>query len=252
MLRCAVLALLALVSLPGAAHARCKPSGLTAWPPAGEVGISPLIAVTGYAMDAMVAKEHAARVRLLDAQSGQRVPLVEWTAQSAGYRTHQVLLKPDRPLKLGHRYRLEVKAGKTWQGGKVTADRPFAPARGPDGVPIEWRVRDWPQAAPAWRQRPVDGPIETQQFGCGPAVQARVPVAVAGSAAFLVQLEGEADAHQALVVPQEGTLILGHGMCAGPFTMAESRYAAVLVPVDAAGQEGQAQTVYLTAGAAAP
>lgn len=258
-----VIALAALAA--GQAQAKCASRSVSLWPsPQHTLPPTPLFAVTGYGLDRDLIVHAGERIRLVDAE-GEAHPLKVVALHPEGYRTRQVLLRPVEPLKVGARYRLQVRReDQLWddKADKIkTRLNPFGDLTVWSGG--EQRQAAWVVKAPAsseaprWRAEPEDQTIHVRHFGCGPAMGPGdggqgMPVALEASpgAAMRVKLipEGGGEAQEALVpLSDEGTIAIGHGMCSGAFTLdPNGRYEVTLTPTNLSGQAGEARQIRYT------
>ncbi|MFN3198112.1 MAG: hypothetical protein ACE366_06810 [Bradymonadia bacterium] len=260
----AFLAALLVACAASTAHSKCSSSGVWTWPASGAtVPPQPLIAITGYANDKGVALDAIKRVRLID-QKGKAQSLKVVSVHAEGYRTAQVILTPTQPLKAGGRYRVQTKREKYVYDEKTNTGRQvmqgFKTLRTYDAEageerPVKWTVgAAFEGDAPRWTLKPTDQVLGRTEFGCGPAMgpgeDGRGMAAGAageGPIAFRVTLEakvGGAPAQTALVVPNEGNVQVGHGMCSGTFQLdSKQAYSVTLAPIDLQGREGPAHEI---------
>lgn len=263
------LTLLALILSPliaaSPAHSRCAGEGFSVWPPPSEaLPPKPLFVLTGQGRSRVAVEDAAAQVRLRD-RRGKTVPIEILHIHKEGHQSSQVVFTPKAPLKAGQRYTLQA-----WRRSprRVLRDRRWR-KKGPglfhavhthdaSGARIKarWTVGEpLSGEAPTWRQQPTDQRIEQVRRGCGPVVGAgaggegvRIEAEGQGAVAYRITLTDPEGASQiAVVPPRAGKVMVGHGMCSGPFTLRpETAYTVTWAPIDAEGREGEAVETRLT------
>ncbi len=173
----------------------------------------------------------------------QRVALeVQETLQ--GYHMAQVILRPLQPLVVGKEYTLTF--------DKITGS-PQLPLVEPQSV-VKYSQDNQPEAAkwtvvasrdltpPSWISKPTELNKTHQEYGCGPARFVTYKIAVTEESQVLVRTSltnvetGQTAVY--LIMPEQGQLKVGHGMCAGAFAFQAGReYQVDFTLVDASGNQ---------------
>ena len=218
-----LLAMTVVISTP--AFAMCGADGWDIWP-GPNVDIPPNVQIILGAYG-----ESRSYLAMLEeygpalASNNDRVPLriVKKNVGESG--VSQMLLTPMRALKTGQTYRLAfTKKPPTW---KLEPDE------------SRWRVRGAEDVtAPVWRSAPVVAARRFERYGCGPAVKLDINIEVDDLNAFVIEAhETKTGGTIEYLVPiaKPGVVVLGHGMCSGPFNFEEEDSKLELFAVDAAG-----------------
>lgn len=159
--------------------------------------------------------------------TGHRVAFTVNQTNVGEMKIAQAILVPSEALKPGLNYRL------TWK------KRPPGFAQ-----PANWttgKSRD--DTVPTWLSTPFPQPGERHEFGCGPAVNARVDLAPLDDSPFLIRARvtrGTQSTEYLLRWTKGESLAIGHGMCSGAFELQDSEWTLELSAVDAAGNEAPA------------
>ena len=228
-----LVALVALVAVPEA-KARCASRYVTVWPEGGSVPTNSMFLIEAFGLDQeWLAKLEPCELRLVASDDAVCLKVVDSYRGEANIR--QVLLKPKRYLQPGLTYRLEFSG--SWDESKLTHSVPPMEKR-------TWTVTSTADyLAPQWRQAPVVKKAERAIFGCGPAHRAWVQVSAIEEHPTLAKVslreQGESEVRQYLL-PVDGPIQVGHGMCSGAFALKpKGRYSIQIELMDVAGNPGE-------------
>lgn len=203
------------------ADARCMAGSIALLPEGGALPANGRIVLTGEGRSA----ERVAKLEQAWLVGGSDRVRVRAQEHLHG-ASEQVLLAPERPLKVGQQYRLSV--------GQASAD---------DRYTLEhtaWTAVAADETAPTWNAPPTVESVRREQMGCGDAEQVRVHAALTdGDGAQLLvraSIEGAGTTTTFWAPVREGVVALGHGMCGGEWVPREGeRYTITLTALDAAG-----------------
>lgn len=216
-------------------RAKCASRWLDIWPTAGPIPPNAVFLIEGYGLDRTLV-EQVQSCELVLASDSESVCLFPETKYTGGYGVDQALLRPERSLTPGVTYRIVVsdegpRAAQWAQGvrpGSEMASTTWLVERARDEIP------------PVWLKSPRVTKVKIREFGCGPAIGAKVRIVVDDSSPVLVRTTvagSDASAPQSfLLQPKDGKIDIGHGMCAGGFDLIPGEsYRATVSLLDAAG-----------------
>lgn len=223
-------ALIFVLFTPLAAQAMCAMSAWDVFPaPGSKVPKNSRFVVEGYGSAQSAVVSIATRKPRLVSAKGAQVPLKVVVINVGEKDITQAVLEPTAPLIEGTRSTLKF---ETDSKTRFELDENVRPS---------WMVGPADVEPPRWTKAPEAQPGVIELFGCGPAVEARVNVAIEDAAAILVRAKvtrtDGSSKHYLLPATKNGVLEIGHGMCSGAFKLGleGKEWSLELTAVDAAG-----------------
>lgn len=233
----ALVSVMLTLAIHSTAHARCMGHWASAWPEPGKpLPANGRVLLEGYGAWRQPVLDVGERHPVL-VSGKDRVPLKVVDRFEGELKIGAVMLQPERPLKVGGRYRL-VLEGKAGNREEFGATQPTA--RGE--VPWGWPVVAADGEAPSWTNPPEALKGTHEELGCGPASNVEMDVSARDNVDLRILAEvtprGGGSTVRYPVPVREGKVQLGHDMCSGPFKLeAGKRYTARLWAMDLAGQK---------------
>jgi len=214
--------------------ARCLSHSFEVWPPSRATvptNFRIVISMSGTAQTLadslsvrkprLVAKGHTVSLSLVEVSHG-------------AVNVAQVVLRPKDELRPDTVYMLKLD------------NRSHPKPNEPDLPVLSWRTgRAIDGEAPRWSTAPKTLESQYHEYGCGPESQVEVEIGVADANDVLIQAEvrnpANGSVQRFLVRPKDGRLLVGHGMCTGPFQLdREASYQVGLTAVDTSGNTAAA------------
>lgn len=156
-----------------------------------------------------------------------QIPLKVVELHKGGFRLTQVVLQAKGALAEGTRYTLHFDQPDDHL--RLRLNRDASPS---------WTVTPADFAAPVWRKGPSQWAGRYKEYGCGPAIEARVGLLLADDSATQVRARitgTDGGTHEYLLETKDEELTVGHGMCSGAFQLDDGAWSLELIAVDAAG-----------------
>ena len=203
----------------------CATSAWDVFPASGsKVPKNSRFIVEGYGSAQPAVLSLATRKPRLIPANGAEVPLKVVEINVGEMSITQAVLEPTAPLIEGTRYRLKIETDTKREENMLAF----------------WTVGPADVEPPRWTRTPEAQPGKITRFGCGPAIEAQVNVAIEDASALLMRAKvtrPDGSSRQYLLpVPQNGRLEIGHGMCSGAFKIGgEKEWSLELTAVDVAG-----------------
>lgn len=233
-MRLACVIALLFVSMPAAA--RCRSSWWNLSPAFGEIPANARFVLDAYGT-AQRDLEKLEQFGPALVSGSHRVALKVAQLNVGEMSVTQAVLLPVEPLHEGQRYRLAwKKVPKELSTPRILAIESGGKAKAPK-PPTDWLVTARDDVAPKWTASPSPLKGVREELGCGPEVFARVELQLDDPTALIRARVVRKDEVSEFLLPwSEGApLLVGHGMCAGPFALTDGPWRLELSAVDVAG-----------------
>lgn len=197
--------------------------------------------IEGYGYSQQIVKDLEKHPIYLESDSGEMVLLELCEILPGGMEVTQAILQPVNPLQPNTTYYLEYPNLKTQQKNEMTRRNPETG----ENEKVYWTTSSSaiPKTA-ASNIRIRHDKNEYHEYGCGPSAYAVFEVSgtLDGETWFKTEVTelstGQKTAYY--LMPAEGKLYVGHGMCGGPFTFKNSgKYQVCFIPVNPDGTPGK-------------
>lgn len=225
--------------------ADCGGGGLTAFPKQKEIQKNSLFVLDGHAYSQPIIKNLSIQYPVYLQSGTEKIKLKVLETHVGALHTSQALLKPEKPLTPGKKYQLIV---------EVFSDGSTVTRSNSDKASVKTNSKDITKTIvasylvmaksdtkrPEWIKTPVETSKELEHFGCGPSIHVNFKLEVKESAAYLIKttLKSVDTGIETIyyLFDQNGTLSVGHGMCAGAFDFNDGmKYEAKFQIMDASG-----------------
>ncbi len=224
------------------AKADCGASGISVFPEQEEIYENSIFTIEGYYFSQEMVKDLDSNYTAYLVSKTEKIKLNILNRYQGMMDLYKVLLKPADPLTLGEVYELKIEDEK---GNSSTEVLTRYNSVSKKYEKISWKVsKKADQKVPTWDQEVKHKENTMTMFGCGPANYSIFETSISDQSEILIFAEvknvksGKINSY---LVPYDkhGMIILGHGMCSGPFTYSSGlSYEVRFKPMDECGNYG--------------
>jgi phosphate/sulfate permease len=219
------------------AYAKCAGSGLDVWPaPGTSIRQNPVFILNGYAASMTVINGLNIKYPVYLKSGNQKIKLQVKEILIGQYRIAQAILIPRENLEAGKVYEMCIDSLPDNESIRMYNNTSNTRLK------IQWQVTNGlDKDAPQWTQPPAYTNKTKNALGCGPAIAVNfsfgsneAPAALMVLATVKDMVTGKKTDYY--IVPAEGKITVGYGMCSGAFDFTDSRaYEVTFALMDASG-----------------
>jgi hypothetical protein len=216
--------LIVLLHLTLNGFSKCGSNGMDFWPSGQTVFENSIFVIEGYGSSQEIIKGFNTNHRVYLISDGQIVNLRVLEIHLGQFNLTQAILKPETVLRVGSTYELMIENLPDYEEiyrYDITTDY--------QKEKVKWIVAPgYDTTAPSWKSNPKFREDSYERYGCGPAVHAIFSCVVTDTSEILVKTTvknlptGVETTYY--LKPDNQTISVGHGMCAGAFQLSESDY----------------------------
>ena len=216
-------------------QAMCSFSGIWCWPLSKTIRPNGIIMVEFYAYSQEIVPGLQSKYPIYLKAGDEKVKLEILETCTGEFRLTQLILKPEKKLTPGLNYELVIDSLSTTHLQFLNMSKKYRDAS------FSWTaIMEEDLAAPVFSSQPQYVSKSYEQYGCGPAKFIHYKLQTKDVSELLVKtsvkslLTGKTTSYYLL--PEDGKLQIGHGMCSGAFVFKDNeKYEAVFSLIDASG-----------------